>query len=345
MSTLPTRLLLASGLVLVPVAHAAPKPAATKAHEPTTPAGSKPLRKVTVALDWTPNTNHTGLYVAKARGAFAARGLEVSFLQPAQTTSTALTAAGKADFAVSFTSDIIQARAEKLPVKSIAAIVQHNTSCFAWREDSGIRSLKDWEGKRYGGWGSPEETATIRYLLKAKGADPENVRMVVSGVSDFLATTPRNADVMWIYMGWDALRAKLAGVRIVTACPGDLDPVFDHHSPLLATGEAMAAKDPGVVRDFLAATSEGYALAIAEPAKAADMLLAEVPELDAALVKASVSYLAGEYARGAPRWGEQKADVWARSLAWNRAQGLSRGKEPAAAHFTNAFLPAAGNPK
>ena len=39
-------------------------------------------RKLLVALDWTPNTNHTGLYIAKAKGWYAEAGLEVQLKSP-----------------------------------------------------------------------------------------------------------------------------------------------------------------------------------------------------------------------------------------------------------------------
>ena len=84
--------------------------------------------KVTFALDWTPNTNHTGIYVAKARGFYAKEGLEVSIIQPTQSITTTLVATGKTDFGVSFTSDLIHARLEGLPLVSVAAILQENTS-------------------------------------------------------------------------------------------------------------------------------------------------------------------------------------------------------------------------
>ena len=42
----------------------------------------KDLEKITFVLDWTPNTNHTGLYVAQELGYFEEAGLEVEIVQP-----------------------------------------------------------------------------------------------------------------------------------------------------------------------------------------------------------------------------------------------------------------------
>lgn len=43
-----------------------------------------PLTPFTLALDWTPNVNHAGFFVAHSRGLYAARGLDVQFVSPAE---------------------------------------------------------------------------------------------------------------------------------------------------------------------------------------------------------------------------------------------------------------------
>ena len=94
---------------------------------------SEGLQKVTVILDWTPNTNHTGLYVAKEKGYYKDLGLDVEIIQPSEGSSLQLLAAGKGDFAISYQEDLTYARTSDnpLPVKAIAAVIQHNTSGFA----------------------------------------------------------------------------------------------------------------------------------------------------------------------------------------------------------------------
>jgi ABC-type nitrate/sulfonate/bicarbonate transport system substrate-binding protein len=292
-----------------------------------------------VALDWTPNTNHTGLYVAKAKGLFKARGLEVTFVQPAQATTTQLVGAGKAHFGVSFMSDVIYARAQKVPVKSVAAVIQENTSCLAWRKSAGIKGVKDWEGKRYGGWGSPEEEEKLRFIMEKNGADFSKLKIVTTGVSDFVPTTERNADFMWIFYAWDGIRAKRLGVEFETLCVKDVDPVFNQPSPLLITGDALAEREPELVKGFLAAVTEGYGLAITDPDAAAALLLAEVPELDAGLVKDSAKWLANEYAKGTKRWGTQNLARWKSSVEWLSARKLVKTPDTPASHFSDAFLP------
>lgn len=301
-------------------------------------SSSPQLQKVRVALDWTPNTNHTGIYVAKAKGYFKDVHIDPVIIQPAQATTTQLVATGGVEFGVSFTADVLKARDQKLPLVSVAAIIQENTSCFAWREKTGIKTPKDWEGKRYGGWGSPEETATLKYVMEKYHSDFSKLKMVTTGVSDFLPTTEKNADFMWIYMGWDGIRAKLAGVPFQTLCLRDIPGPFNHASPLIVTSEALVKKNPDLVRRFLRAITRGYLDAIHSPEAAAHLLLKEVPELDEKLVVESAKFLAPEYAHNARRWGLQKEHEWNAVATWFVQQGFIKKAEPANNYFSNAYL-------
>ena len=88
-------------------------------------------QKVVVTLDWTPNTNHTGLYAALDKGFYKEEGLDVEIIQPAGGTSEQLVAVNQAQFGVSYQEGVTYARANGMPVVSIAAVIQHNTSGFA----------------------------------------------------------------------------------------------------------------------------------------------------------------------------------------------------------------------
>ena len=109
------------------------------------------LEEVTVVLDWTPNTNHTGLYVAADKGYFEEEGLDVEIILPGEAGADQLVASGQAEFAVSYQESITEARIQDIPIVSIAAVIQHNTSGFASLEDKNITTPKDFEGKSYGG--------------------------------------------------------------------------------------------------------------------------------------------------------------------------------------------------
>ncbi|GIV87684.1 MAG: nitrate ABC transporter substrate-binding protein [Chloroflexus sp.] len=309
---------------------------------PTTPTQA-PLTKVRVGLDWTPNTNHTGLYVAQAKGYYAQQGLEVEILGAQEGgTVEQLVATGRLDFGISYQEGVTQARVEGVPIVSIAAIIQHNTSGFASRAEEGITSPRDFIGKKYGAFGSPVEQAVIKGLLECAGVGDQfdQVQFVDIGSSDFFVATERDeVDFVWIFKGWTGIEAEVRGVPLNIVMMNDLQCIPDYYTPVLITGEKLIAEQPDLVRRFLAATSAGYRFAIEQPGEAADILLKAAPELDAELVQRSQQYLAGQYQAEAARWGEQKLEVWRAYAQWMADRNLiARMIEPEKA-FTNDFLP------
>ena len=316
-------------IVLVIFAFSACKP---KAELP------KQMQKVTVTLDWTPNTNHAGLYAALELGYFSAEGLEVSILQPGQSVTDQIVAAGKSDFGVSYQENVIRARSENIPLVSIAAIVQHNTSGFASLPETKIESPKDFEGKRYGSWDSPSEQAILKTVMEAAEADFEKVE-IISGVYDFFSTIGKSADFEWIYYGWDGVEAERKGIKLNYIALKDLNPVFDYYTPVIIANEALLARNPELAKKFLKAVSKGYLYAIHEPQKTAEIMMKHVPELNAEQVSRSMSYLAREFQADAPLWGFQQKEVWTRFIDWMFQERLIPISVPAPAAFTNDFLP------
>lgn len=307
------------------------------------PAQSGKARKVVFMLDWVPNTNHTGIYAAREKGYFAGRGLEVDILQPSQGGTTDLVATGKAQFGVSSQEEITMARSAGVPLVSIAAIVQHNTSGFASRKEKNIVSPRDFEGKRYGGWGSASEEATIKAVMQRAGADPSKLTMINTGTSDFFASISRDIDFGWIFYGWTGIEAEIRGVPLNMIWVRDLDPALDFYTPVLFTSEEVIRSDPQLVRDFLAAAGEGYGFSAENPDQAAEILIKQVPELNGELVKRSQRWLSPRYRDDAPRWGEQKKEVWQGYTAWMQQQKLLPGSVEVEKAFTNEFLPPRAN--
>lgn len=297
-------------------------------------------QKITVMLDWFPNTNHTGLYVAKDMGFYLEQGLDVEIVQPGEgTTADQLVAAGRADFGVSYQESVTQARTADIPLVSIAAIIQHNTSAFASLKESGITSPRDFAGKRYGGWGSPVEEAVLKAVMEKEGADFNKVTNVTLGATDFFNSIGRDADFEWIYYGWDGIEAKRRGMELNYVMLKDLDPALDYYTPVLVTSEKRISEQPELVKKFMTATAKGYHWAIKNPSDAAEVLLKYAPELNAELVKASQEWLSQKYQEDAPQWGLQKEEVWSRYADWMFERGLISKKLEAEKAFTNRFLP------
>ncbi len=295
-------------------------------------------QKVTVLLDWFPNTNHTGLYVAREKGYFAKENLEVSILQPAEGGNGQVIAAGKADFGVSYQEDITQARAANLPLISIAAIIQHNTSAFASLEKANIKSPKDFQGKRYGGWGSAIEEAVIKSVMTEAGADYSKVKNITIGETDFFKTIGRDSDFQWIFYGWDGIEAKRRGIKLNTIMLKDLNPVFDYYTPVIITNEDHIKNQKDLVSRFMKAVKAGYEFSIKNPVEAAQILIKSAPELNADLIKQSQRYLSKQYQADSPSWGIQKESVWKSYAQWLVDHKLLKKMINVKDAFTNEFL-------
>ncbi|API93524.1 ABC transporter substrate-binding protein [Virgibacillus pantothenticus] len=302
-------------------------------------AADKNLKEVSIVLDWTPNTNHTGLYVAKEKGYFKEQGLNVDIKMPGEAGADQLVASGKADFGIGAQEGITEARVQDIPIVSIAAIIQHNTSGFASPKEKDITEPKDFEGKTYGGWGAPVEKAVINSLMKQDGADVEKVDIVNMGETDFFTAVERDIDFAWIYYGWTGVEAELRNEEVNMVYLTDYSEKLDYYTPVLTTNETMIEEEPETIKKFLAAVSKGYELAIDNPEEAADILIKAVPDLDEDLVKASQKWLADKYQDDADRWGEQKQEVWENYSTWMFDNELLDKPLDSEKAFTNEFLP------
>ena len=145
----------------------------------TAPAQAHAARdSVTIALDWTPNTNHTGIYVAQKLGYYKAAGIDVQILPYASTAPETLVSHGKADFGFSYSAGVAFARAAGEDVTSVFAVLQHTALEIGVRADrTDIATPKDLDGKTYAGFGTPDEKPLLETVIllyyAALAAGPE----------------------------------------------------------------------------------------------------------------------------------------------------------------------------
>lgn len=299
------------------------------------------LTPVTLMLDWVPNTNHSGIFAAAANGYFTEAGLAVEIIQPGEVYPEAAVASGTADFGISFQEYVTLARADAVPIVSIAAVLQHNTSGFATAADLEVTGPADFKGLRYGSFGTPFEVPTLKVLMNCAGADVGQLEILQTGWSDPLALIAEDQiDMAWIFYGWQGFQAAQQGVELNVVMLKDyFDCVPDYYTPVVIASEETINGRPEVVKDFMRALSRGYDFATDNPGKAAEILLAAAPELDAELVTASQAWLSEYYRAEAPRWGEQKLSVWRDYSDWMVAHGILETPIIAADAFTNEFLP------
>lgn len=300
------------------------------------------LEKVTFVLDWTPNTNHTGLYVAQEKGYFKEAGIEVEIVQPPEDGAEVLVASGRAQFGVSFQDSMAPAlgRENPLPITAVASMIQHNTSGIISRKGEGMDAPKGLEGNTYATWNGPIELATLQQVMEADGGDFEKVQLSPSTVSDEVsALKTKSVDAIWIFYAWAGVKMELEGLETDYFAFADIDPVFDYYTPVIIAGNKFLQEKPETAKAFLGALEKGYQYAMEQPEEAAKILCKAAPELDYELVLASQKYLVDKYQADAEKWGYIDAERWNRFYDWLNEKKLVEKNIPKNTGFSNSYLP------
>ncbi|MCX2455485.1 ABC transporter substrate-binding protein [Lacticaseibacillus nasuensis] len=304
-------------------------------------SSAKPLKNITVVLDYVPNTNHTGMYVAQAKNYYKQAGLKVKFIEPGDnSTSIGLVAAGKGQFGVSYQEDVTyaHAKATPIPVKAIATLVQHNTSSFVTRADSGITSPKQFENHIYAGWQSPSEAAVLKAVMTQAGGDFKKLKIVGANGSGPEGLGKKGQDIEWYFDGWDGIKAKQLGVKLNTMPLRKLDKRLDYYTPVLITSNREIKQDPKTVRAFVKATKQGYQYAIAHPTASAKILKRADKTDSLKFLTASQQYLSKHYTDTPSNWGAMTSKVWNNYTGFMKEYGLIKQAIPAKDMYTNEFL-------
>lgn len=292
------------------------------------------LEELTIALDWVPNTNHTGLYVALEQGFFAKQGFDVKIVQPSEDSSSKIVAAGRADLGIYFQPNMVKRLKKGEPITAIAAIAQQNTAGLLAPASLGATSPKDLHGLRYSTWEDPVDDAVVASLV----GTPLNP---VPGETTDAATAFKlnQFDFILAYYGWDGVNAKLKGLDTSFFYLKDANPTFNYYSPVIIANSNELAAHPDKYKKALAAIKDGYVFAAKNPKQSADMLLKHAPETNKELVYASQEYLSPYYLDETGDWGRFDYGRWDRFFTWVYEQGLVDEPFAPQAGVTNDYLP------
>lgn len=298
---------------------------------------AKSLTEISVVLDWTPNTNHTGIVVAKQLGYYAKEGLNVKIIQPSKASSELLVAKNFANFGISSDEgSFIEALSKGMPIISIAAIIANDTSGFYSIKSKNINTPKDFEGKVYGSWGTNMEIAILKAMMQQYGADFNKVKIVTIGNIDIFRT--KNIDFVWGFEAWTGIKAKIKNIQV------NYIPVKNiinkgGYTPIIITNKYMLENKKDIIHKFMNATAKGYHYSIAHPKEAAHIFLEAYPELDKNLIITSQEYLSSAYKGTSSYWGYQNPKIWQQYLTWITTNNVINKKINLNQVFTNTFLP------
>ncbi len=311
-------------------------------NRPSGAAGSNRTEpdKVTLTLDWYPNADHAGVYLAQERGFFEDENLEVEIQQPSDPSAVLqLVAAGRSEFGISYENEVTNAAARDIPVQSVMAIMQEPLNSIIALKESGINGPEDLAGKKIGYAGQSFGTAVIDTVLREAGADPASVEKINVGYDLRPALTSKRVDaIVDAYWNIEAVELKGEGFETNVIRLPEVG-VPNYNELLVATSDGYARENPLMVRRFVNALVKGHEAALENPEAARDALLAANEELDPEVARETLELTVPIFGSGAGPVGFQDPEEWEAYVAWAVENGVLEKKVDVGDAMTNEFLP------
>ena len=306
--------------------------------------GEEEATKIKLALDWYPNANHAGIFVAQEKGYFADENLEVEFYTPADPSTVNQTvAAGADDFGINYQPDLLLARSQGVPVVSIAALVQHPLNSVQTLEASGIERPGQLVGKKVGYPGIPLNEPLLGTMLKYDGVTGglEEVELVNVGFNLAEALITGSVDAcVGCYFSHESFLMENQG-HPVNVLRMEEWGVPDFYELVLVASEDTVRDRSDVAQRLVRALMRGYAEAADDPDAAVDILLAGTDgEVDEAIERPGIRVIAPLWIEAGPV-GWQTSEKWTNFADWMYENGLVDSPIDGEKAFTNAFVEAA----
>ncbi|MBS1879905.1 MAG: ABC transporter substrate-binding protein [Actinobacteria bacterium] len=302
---------------------------------------SKEKQPLSLALDFYPNPDHAGIYMAQEKGYFDEAGLDVSISSPSDPSAPLkLVASGKADLAISYEPEVVLGHEQGLPVTAVAALVNQPLTSLIWLRSSGIKGVADLKGKTVATAGIPYQEAFLKTILNRAGVAPETVKSVNVGFGLLPALVGGQAQAMLGgYSNVEGVDLQQRGKAPVITPVDQLGvPTYDE-LVLVANSETLAEKGEQI-RLFIAALERGTEAAVADPEAATAAITAANPELEpkltAAEMEATLPLLAAR--EGNHPFGYMDPRRWQAFAAWMRDEELIAGLPEAPELLSNAYL-------
>lgn len=304
------------------------------------------MKKLRLALDWTPNTNHTGFFVARDKGYYKEAGIDLDIQSPLDdnysTTPAKKLELGKTDLAIAPTESLISYRTKSDPfqMQAIAALLQEDASAIATLESSDINRPKDLDGKSYASYGARYEDEIVRQMIRNDGGKGKLELHYPDKLGIWNTLVEGTYDATWIFTAWEGVEAETRGINLTTFTLDDYDIPYGY-SPILCTSEEQITTNTDSLANFLKATKRGFEFAISNPEKAADILKPALTAHDRKhidLVK-SQNRINEFYVKDGT-WGIMDRHVFDTFVGWLKAQNLVPESMEADLLYTNKVLDA-----
>lgn len=301
------------------------------------------MNELKLALDWTPNINHIGFFVAKEKGFYADLEIDLQIMDPSidnyQTTPAKKVELGVADFALCPTESIISYRTKEQPFDliAIAAILQEDLSAIVVKESSGIHSPKDLDGKIYSSYKARYEDGIVKEMIKNDGGSG-NLKITYPdklGIWENLLND--ESDATWIFLNWEGVAAKELTSQLKYFKMSDFGIPYSY-SPVIATSESQVDQKLGQYKSFLEATKKGFLLCQQDPGIAERILSKYIPEHDDKINLGEALKITAPHFGNERNWGIMNEEVIAEFMNWITDKQLEKNFIQATKVATNRCL-------
>lgn len=281
------------------------------------------LDSFTVPLDWYPNANHAGLFLAQERGYYAEEGLQPEFYTPSDPTTVLQTVgAGRDAFGISYQTDLLLARAAGVPVTSILALTQRPLQGIMVLAASGITRPADLAGKTIGYPGIPSQEAFLATMLASDGASMDDIELVNIGFDLVPGLVSGRVDAsLGAFWTHEPILAAQEGFATDMLKVDDWG-VPPYYELILVANEADLSSRRARIDGFLRATRRGYEDAIADPQAALAALKTASQEVDLEVETEGLRLLIPVWTDANGHFGTQTAQQWRDYAAWMADNGL-----------------------
>jgi len=301
-----------------------------------------------LTLDFYPNPDHAGIYMAQKLGYFEEAGLDVSIDTPSDPAAPMkLVAAGKSDLAISYEPEVALARDQGLDVVAVAALVNRPLTSMIWLQKSGIKGVADLKGRTIATAGIPYQDAFLETILHRVDLTPDDVKAVNVGFGLLPALVGGSAQAMLGgFLNVEGVDLRERGKAPVVTPVDELGvPTYDEL--VLVARRQSLAEDPERFRLFLAALERGTEAAVAQPGAATAAITEANPDLEPKLAAAEVEAtlpLLGARTEGQP-YGYMDPEEWAAFAGWMRDNGLIDSLPQPSELLDNGYLPSGEIPE
>lgn len=285
------------------------------------------MTTLTLALDWTPNINHIGFFIAQEKGFYTDLGLDVQIVDPSMDnyghTPAKKVELGMADFALCPTESIIsyQTKSKPFDLVAIAAILQNDLSAIVVQKDQGIQSPKDLDGKRYASYQARYEDQIVKRMIINDGGKGNLHIDYPAKLGIWNTVLQGNFDATWIFMNWEGVEAENLDADLSYFTMKDYGIPYSY-SPVIAANGAHIKSKREAYGQFLHATKQGYLYSKDHPQDSIELFRPFVPATDAKIdlhkaLEATHAYFGDE-----ADWGRMNTSVISEFINWIYDNGL-----------------------